>query len=189
MSSYKKTIFKNLFYVLLIIFVAFFATYQIYNKFHNERSINYTTTSKALNIEFQKENGNNIVLEDITPLADNIGLSTNPYIFTIENNLTEEANVIIKIEDNIKKMNKVNDKLIPKEYIKISIKTKGHDTDIYSLNELEDGIILHSKIAALSKEKYTIRVWVSSEIDTTNTELYYYGKITILENNKIIARN
>lgn len=188
MSSYKKTMFKNLIYVSLIIFVAFFATYQIYNKFHNERSTNYTTSSKALDIAFDAETGNKIILEDIKPLPDNLGLSTNPYTFTIENNLTENANIIIKIEDNNKKMEKVKEKLIPKEYIKVSIKTKGHDTDIYTLNELENGILLHSTISALSNEKYTVRVWVSSDIDTTNTDLYYYGKISILENNKLLAR-
>lgn len=188
MSSYKKSLFKNLLYISLIIFVACFLTYKIYDKFHTERSTNYTTSSKALDIAFDAETGNKIVLENETPLPDNLGLSTNPYTFTIDNNLTEEANVIIKIEDNTKKLNKVKDKLIPKNYIKISIKTKGHDTDIYTLEELEDGVLLHSKIDALSKEKYTIRVWVSSDIETTNTDLYYYGKISILENNKLLAR-
>ena len=188
MSSYKKSLIKNLLYVSLIVLIACLATYKIYDKFHTERSTNYTTSSKALDIAFDAETGNKILLEDINPLPDNLGLSTNPYTFTIENNLTESANVIIKIEDNNKKMDKVKDKLIPKEYIKISVKTKGHDTDIYTLNELEDGILLHSKIDALSKEKYTVRIWVSSDIDTTNTDLYYYGKISILENNKLLAR-
>ena len=188
MTSYKKSMFKNLLYILLIIFVACFLTYKIYDKFHTERSINYTTSSKALDIEFHEDTGNKINLDGTNPLPDNLGLSTNPYIFTIENNLTEEANVIIKIDDNTKKMNKIADKQIPKKYIKVSIKTKGHDTDIYTLDELEDGVLLHSKIDALSKEKYTIRLWVSSEIDTTNTDIFYYGKITIKENNKVIAR-
>ena len=46
----------------------------------------------------------------------------------------------------------------------------------------------YQEIKALDEQNYTIRVWVASEIETTNLDLHYHGKIQIIENDSILAR-
>ena len=56
------------------------------------------------------------------------------------------------------------------------------------MSELTDNILLETEIKALDEQNYTVRVWVASEIETTNFDLHYHGKIQIIENDSILAR-
>lgn len=183
----KKELIKNFIRIGIIILFACIATYMIYNKFHTERSVDYS--SKSLDIIFHETTGDKITLDKITPLTDNLGLSSTPYDFTITNNLTEDVDLKIKLvedKDQVKEDN-CEEKQIPKKYIKVAIKENGKNK-ILTLDELEDNVLLDTKINALEKNTYTVRIWTSQDIESTELDLHYHGKIQIVENETIIAR-
>lgn len=184
----KKLIIKNVLIIGIIILVACFFTYKIYNRFHTERSIDYSSSS--LDITFHEKSGEKITMTKVTPLSDNLGLSSKAYDFSIKNNLTEPVKVTIKLVDDLEEIEKddCSEISIPKEYIKVSIKENNGKNDIYTLSELTEDTLLITEIKALGEESYTIRVWTSSEIETTNLDLHYHGKIQIIENDSILAR-
>ena len=133
-------------------------------------------------------------------LLDSIDLNLIDYDFSIDyddfleenfkNNLTEPVKVTIKLVDDNETIEKDNciESSIPKEYIKVSIKENNGKNNVYTINELTDDILLETEIEALDEQNYTIRVWVASEIETTNLDLHYHGKIQIIENDSILAR-
>ena len=187
-NNYKKEMLKSLILVIIIIGIACVSTYYIYNKFHQSRGIDYT--SESLNITFHEKTGDKVTLDKVTPLNDNLGLTTNPYNFTIKNNLTEKVNVTIKLIDDIEEIEKdlCSEKQIPRNHIKVSIKSSGNQTEILYLNELQDNTIYNVEMEALEKIDFTVRVWTDQDIEVTDTDLHYHGLIQILENNNSLAR-
>jgi len=184
----KKLILKNVIIIGIIILVACFFTYKIYNRFKIEGSIDYSSSS--LDITFHEKSGEKITINKVTPLSDNLGLSSKPYDFSIKNNLTEPVKITIKLVDDTETIEKDNciESSIPKEYIKVSIKENNGKNEVYTMSELTDNILLETEIKALDEQNYTIRVWVANEIETTNLDLHYHGKIQIIENDSILAR-
>jgi len=189
----KKELIKNGVIIGIIILFACIMTYKIYYKFHEERSVEYS--SDSLEVYFNEKDGEKIVLDKVTPLTDNLGLTTKSYSFTINNNLTEDVPILIKLVDDNDKLKeeeciekKCEEKLIPKKYIKVSIKENNNRNEIFILDELKDNILLNTNIHALENNTYTIRVWVKDDIDLVDTDLNYYGKIQVVENNNVLAR-
>lgn len=187
-NNYKKQMIKNIILILIIIGIACISTYYIYNKFHKSRSIDYS--SESLDITFHEKSGDKITLDKVTPLNDNLGLATNSYNFTIKNNLTEKTNVTIKIAEDTEEIEKdgCQEKQIPKDHIKISLKTSGTTTQIISLKDLQNNILISTEMEALEKRDFTIRVWTDQNIEVTDTDLHFHGIIQILENNNSLAR-
>ena len=184
----KRELIKNGIMIGLIILFACFVTYKIYYKFHEERAIDYS--SKSLDIVFHEKTGDKIFIDKLVPLTDNLGLSSKPYTFTVSNNLTEDVSFKIKLirdEEEID-LDKCSDKLISEKYLKVSIKDDSNKTKIYNMEELKDDVLLDAKIKALEENTYTVRVWVKDDVESTDTDLHYHGKLQIVEDNNILAR-
>ena len=188
MSKLKKEMIKSFILVLIIIGIACISTYNIYNKFHKSRSIDYS--SESLDITFHEKTGSKITIDKVTPLNDNLGLTTNAYSFTIKNNLTEKISVTIKVADDLEeiKQDECEDKQIPKNHIKVSIKSTGTQTQIMTLTELENEVLMTTEMEALETKDFTVRAWTDQDIDVTDTDLHYHGLIQIYENNNSLAR-
>lgn len=185
---YRKAMIKNVILIGIIMFVAVFSTYCIYDSFSNTEEIDYSSTS--LDITFHEEAGEELDITKITPLSDSVGLSSNGHTVTITNNLTEEVNYKIKIVDNEKKMKEQNCEgiTIPREEIRVSIKKNGGETAIYKLSELKDNEILSTTAKALDEIKYTIRIWVNNGTTLPRgSNHHYHGLIQIIENDTMVA--
>ena len=185
----KRMLIKNVFKITIIILFACLSTYYIYNKFHNERSVDYS--SDSLDITFREESGDKITIDKVTPLNDSVGLSSKSYEFTIKNNLTEKIGVTIKLvkdEDAILEDDCL-ERSIPEKFIKVAIKENSKLNEIHTINELVDETILSTTIDPLEERNYNVRVWTSSEMSETNEDLHYHGKIIILENKDIETRS
>ena len=117
---YKKYTRKQEFVIItFILLLALVSTYFIYNKFSDERKIDYN--SDSLEIVFSDSTGDKITMKKVTPLNDSVGMSTKAYNFSIKNNLTETKGVKIILEDDEKAIKKDNceDKLLPKVTAKL----------------------------------------------------------------------
>ena len=185
----KKEIIKNIVIISVILFIAVFSTYYIYEKFNNDDVIDYS--SESLDIVFHEDEGEELNITKITPLTDSVGLSSKAHTITITNNLTESVKYKIKVLDN-------NDKIlaqicegitIPKDEIKVSIKEENEETKIYKLSEIEEtGILISTKAKALEEKKFTIKIWVSNETTLPSGSIHHYhGLIQVIENDTTLA--
>ena len=185
--NYKKERLKSALIICFILAIAIFATHHIYYKFQNERNTDYS--SESLDITFHEETGDKVALTRVTPVTDAVGLSSQSYTFTIKNNMTIPVDYTIKLVDDLEMVFEDNcgEIEMPKDIIRVAIKSE-EKTEIYTLSELEDGVLETDKIKPLDEEEYTIRVWT-----TQNTTLqagstrHYHGKIQIVEDENQIA--
>ncbi len=188
-NLYRKEMIKNIVIIGVILFIAVFSTYHIYYSFSSENGvIDYSSTS--LDITFPEDEGEELNITKITPLTDSVGLSSKGHTIKITNNLTEEVKYKIRIVDNVEKMEEAECKgiTIPREEIRVSIKAPGKETEVYSLTELEEGVLLSTRAKPLATDKFTIRIWVSNETTLpSGSKHHYHGLIQVVENDTTLA--
>lgn len=185
--NYKKQRIKSALIICFILALAIFATHHIYYKFQNERNTDYS--SESLDITFHEETRDKVTLSRVTPVTDSVGLSSQAYTFTIENNMTIPVNYTIKLVDDIEIVfeDGCSEYQMPKDIIRVAIKNN-KKTGIYNLSELNDGILAQTKIKPLEEEEYTIRVWTKQDTTLqTGAIRHFHGKIQIIEDNREVA--
>lgn len=185
----KKEIIKNTVYITFILLIAVVSTYFIYNKFQKTRTVDFN--SDSLDVAYHETSGDKITINKVTPVTDSVGLSSKAYSISIRNNLTEKVRYKVKVLDDTEKMSEYDSEtLIPKEDIRISVKVNKEDTEIYSLNELEDSVLLDTEITALGNDNVSIRVWIKQDSKLPiGSEMYYNGLIQLVEEDSSIATN
>lgn len=178
----KKEIIKSIVKTSLILLLAIVSTYYIYYKFQGEGNVDYS--SDSLEVVYHDSEGDKIKITKLTPVTDSVGLSSNSYTISLKNNLTMDVNYKIKILIDEEKILEDNcgDILIPMEDIRISVKNGKNNNHIYSLDELEDGILLEETIKALKSEDIVIRAWVRRETTLTpGSKMHFHGIIQLIE--------
>ncbi len=188
MYNAKKERLKNIIIITVILLIAVVSTHYIYYKFRDERSVDYN--SESLDVIFHESSGDKVTLTRVNPVTDSVGLSSKAYTFTITNNLTEKVSYKIKLVEDIEQtvLDECEEYSIPKEYIRVSIKEDKESNIIYSLNELEDNLLLETEIPALGEKNYSIRVWNARESTiTAGSLLHYHGIIQVIEANGDLA--
>ena len=185
----KKEIIKNTVYITFILLLAIISTYLIYHKFQDTRNIDFS--SESLDVTYHDIEGDKITIDKITPVTDSVGLSSKSHSISIKNNLTENVKYKIKLLDDKEAYEGLEeDKLIPKEDIRVSVKVNKKDTEIFDLVELEEGILLEDEIYALSTDHISIRLWIKQDSKLPSGEdMYYNGIIQIIEENSSVAMN
>lgn len=185
--NYRKERLKSALIICFILAIAIFATHHIYYKFQNERNTDYS--SESLDITFHEETGDKVTLTRVTPVTDAVGLSSQSYTFTIKNNMTIPVDYTIKLVDDLEMVFEDNcgEIEMPKDIIRVAIKSE-EKTEIYTLSELEDGVLETDKIKPLDEEEYTIRVWtIQNTTLQAGSTRHYHGKIQIVEDENQIA--
>ncbi|MBQ9019450.1 MAG: hypothetical protein IJ097_04000 [Bacilli bacterium] len=181
----RREIIKNTVYIFFIMLLAIIPTYYIYNKFQGDRNIDFN--SESLDVTYHEKSGNKLSLTKITPVTDSVGLSSKTYLISIKNNLTEDVDYKLKVLDDIEKIkeDECQDITIPKDDIRISIKTNKKATKIYSLNELENDVLLTDTINALEKKDISIRVWIRQDSSLPRgSKMHYHGIMQIEEEDR-----
>ncbi len=172
---------KNTVYVFFILLLAVVSTYYIYNKFQKVRSVDLN--SDFLDVTYYESTGNKISISKVIPVTDSVGLSSNAYLISIKNNLTEKVKYKVKLEDDFESiLPEEMEHLISKDDLRVSIKVNKNDNKIYNLNELEDGILLEDTIDALDKNNIAIRVWIKQDCSLPmGINMYYHGVIKVID--------
>lgn len=186
----KREIIKNSVYIIFILLIAIVSTYYIYNKFQVDNNIDFN--SDSLDVTYHESTADRLTLNKVTPVTDSVGLSSKSYNITVTNNLTESVSYKIKIVDDLEKIveDECSDNLISKEDIRISIKNGNTDNKIYNLNELEDGILLDSKVKALEKKNLAIRIWIKQGSTLPiGSLMHYHGVVQVIEEDNSVAIN
>ena len=185
--SQKQEMKKNIIYITFILLLAIVSTYFIYHKFQGVRRVNFN--SESLDVTYREKTGDKIAITKVTPVTDSVGLSSKAYLMTVKNNLTEKVDYQINIEDDLEELLEVEEEeLIPKEDIRISVKAGKMITKIYTLDELENGILLEDTLNALEEKNIAIRVWIKQDCSIpTGSNMYYYGIIQVIEESTSLA--
>ena len=185
--NYRKQRIKSALIICFILALAIFATHHIYYKFQSQRNTDYS--SESLDITFHEETGDRVTLSRVTPVTDSVGLASQSYTFTIKNNMTIPVNYTIKLVDDLETVfeDGCSEYQMPKDIVRVAIKDN-KKTDIYNLVELNDGILVQTKIKALKEEEYTIRVWTRKDTTLQAGDVrHYHGKIQIVEDDREVA--
>ena len=185
----KKEIIKNTVYITFILLLAIISTYFIYNKFQSNRNIDFN--SESLDVTYHESSGDKLTIKRITPVTDSVGLSSKAYTITVKNNLTERVQYKIKVLDDEELNAEYDaDSLIPKDNIRISVKVNKEENEIYSLDELEDEVLLDNEIEALGTNNISIRIWIKQDTKLpAGSDMYYNGLIQLIEENSSVAIN
>ena len=187
MYNRKKEIIKSCVYTFFILGLAVVSTYFIYNKFQGVRSVD--VTSESIDVTFHETTGDKVGLYKVTPVTDSVGMSSKSYNISIKNNLTENVSYSIKLVDDLEKIveDGCEDKLIPKSDIRVSVKVKKKENVIYTLNDIENGILLDDEVLALDEANISIRLWVRHDSTLPNgSRMHYHGILQVAEGNNII---
>lgn len=182
----RREIIKNTVYVSFILLLAVVSTYYIYNKFQGARNIDFN--SESLDVTYHEKTGDKLTLNKVIPVTDSVGLSSKAYTITIKNNLTEKVDYKVKIVDDLDTINsdQCNDNLISKNDIRISIKENRKNNKIYTLSEIEDGLLLDDEMDALEKKDLAIRIWIKQDSTLPmNAKMHYHGIMQIVEDDKV----
>ena len=186
----KKEMIKNIAYITVILLLAIISTYHIYHKFETDRNIDFN--SESLDVTYHEATGDKLTITKITPVTDSVGLSSKSYNITIKNNLTEKVDFKIKVVDDLEKIveDACEGQLIQKENIRISIKNGDRDNKIYTLNELEDSILLDEKMKALEERDFAVRIWISQNSTLPlGSNMHYHGIVQVVEDDTSVAIN
>ncbi len=177
----RQEMIRNVIYIFFILFLVVISTHYIYYKFQKVRSVDFN--SDFLDVTYYEETGNKITLSKVTPVTDSVGLSSNAYLISIKNNLTEKVDYKIKLQDDLKAiLPEEEDRLIPKDDLRVSIKVNKNDNKIYNLNEVEDGILLEDTIEALGKTNIAIRIWIRQDCSLPmGINMYYHGEMLVTD--------
>lgn len=184
----KRAIIKNTIFILAILILAVVATYNIYYHFSRATDIEYS--SESLDITFHEQNGSKVTLVKAVPVSDSVGLSSAAYTFTVKNNLTEPVEYKVKLVDDADAIIKdlCTEQQIPKELLRVSIKVGNGKNSVYTLSDLEDGVLENDIIGALEEKNYSIRLWLNnSPTMSIGNDLHYHGIIEIVEDNDKLA--
>ena len=184
----KKILIKNVTFIVAIFALAIIATYNIYYHFIDATDIDYS--SESLDITFHEKNGANVTVTKAIPVSDSVGLSSTAYTFTIKNNLTEAVNYQIKLVEDIEEVidDLCGEQQIPKELLKISVKEDNLKNVIYTVSELQDGILDSDIMEPLEEKDYSVRIWVgNSDTLIIGSNLHYHGMIQVIENGVDLA--
>ena len=182
----RREIIKNTVYIFFILLIAIISTYYIYNKFQGDRNIDFNSAS--LDVTYHEKTGDKLTLNKVIPVTDSVGLSSKAYLISVKNNLTEKVNYKLKIVDDLDKIeeDQCEGNLITSDNIRISIKENRKNNKIYTLSELEDGLLLDDEINALEKKNLAIRIWINQDSALPmNAKMHYHGIMQIIEDDKV----
>ncbi len=178
---YRKQKFKSGCMIALIFIFAIFSTYFIYEKFSKQREKDYD--SGEMEVIFHEKNGNQIHLTQFVPVTDSVGLSSNSYTFTVENNTAKDISYIIKLVKDEKAIINCGcqDRQIPIELLKLSFRKDHLAPTAFVLSEYPDGILQTDTLKAGGKEDYSIRLWAMRSNFMVDKTSHFHASIQVIE--------
>ena len=160
--------------VILISLIALIGTsYAILTMtVEGEKSI--SLTAGILKVDFTE--GDNINLENASPISDSKGLEQTPYTFTITNRGNINAYYHVSIEED-------SNNTLSNSYLKMKVTgTNGYDSGIirvsnYGVGDFE--IIGEDILEPEESVTYTLNIWLDEEADNSAQGKIYQSKIVV----------
>ena len=180
-NNYKRYMIKNTFIITFLFIFAIVATYIIYNKFINLREKDVDTGK--MEVVFHSKDSNKINLTSFIPVTDAVGLSSKEYDFTVKNNSQEKVKYKIMLVDNLEiiKNDNCDNKIIPKELLKLSLRVDHQAPILRILSEYGDNVLFEDVLDAKEEEDYSVRIWALKNDFLIDKESHFHAIIKVIE--------
>lgn len=177
----NKMLIKSFVFIFLILGLAVFSTYKIYNKFESTRD--KISSSPDLTVTYHGKQGEKVTMTKVVPVTDAVGLSSNAYKFTIKNNKGTKVKYRVVLKEDAETYKKDNclENKIPDNIVKVGIHPSGEVSKIYNLDDLEGKVLDTGTISPQSEEDYTVRFWISKNTIATESNMHFHGIIVVEE--------
>lgn len=179
MDENKKKIIRNSFFVICTILMFIFVSYAVF-AFSQEGTEENKITTGTLLLTLDETASSGISLENAIPVTDSDGMLNDPYIFTIENTGTLNANYQVVLENDAEKYNAdgCNNNKLPWQAIKYAFSKDGSTPEVALLSG-NDGIFDTGLLAPGEKKTYTLRLWISENAQNEIMGTHFHGKIKV----------
>ena len=131
-------------------------------------------TAGILKVDFSE--GDNINLENMSPISDSKGLKTTPYTFTITNTGNIDAYYHISLEEDV-------NNTLDNRYIKMKMTgSNGYDSGVIKVNSYGKGtfeIYGEDILSPSDKVTYKLWMWLDEEADNSVQGTIYQSKIVV----------
>ena len=164
--------------VLIVLVVVMGATYAwLTITLTSTKSNDVVVGNLSLKIDDDLKDG--IHLENAIPVSDTVGLSYEPYYFSLTNNGSIESNYTIYLDDGSidSGITRMND-----EYLKYSLEKNGTGSESKFLKSIktEQGRILDSGILKVGEtNEYNFRLWIDHNVENDVMTTVFSGKIRV----------
>ncbi len=179
--NYRKHMLKSAIIITFLLALAIVSTYIIYHTFSSRREQDIDTGE--MEVVFHNSSGNKINITSFKPVTDAVGLSSTAYSFTVKNSTLNSVNYKIVLESNSSRISKdeCEEKTIPSELLKISLRVDHQTPTAMLLSEYEDNVIYEDTLDANSEEEYTIRIYAINSNFVIDKDSHYHAIIKVIE--------
>ncbi len=186
-SSFKDKVFKIIRRDVFITFLSVLGvslillgnSYALFTSFNTSKEYNAINIG-TLKMEYTDVDVNkSLNLTDSLPMTDADGLKTKGYRFSLTNDGTLATKYAIRLVDDndLIKIDECADKLLPKNFIKVSI-DNSVPVLLSSLKEA-DYTLIEGTLQPGEKIVYSLKAWLDIESDNTIFNKHYHGKLLI----------
>ena len=167
----KKEITKIAFLAMILLIVTVGTSYALFNVLVKSDK---DTEIIAGTFKVNFEDGNEIILNNASPMSDEEGLNTTGYKFTVDNSGTIDAKYNVSLEERDSK-----EMTLDKKYVKYSIKE--NDGSWSEPQLLSNGLVLRKdKLLATSmKDTYELKLWLSENAPNETQGKRFDAKVVI----------
>ncbi len=171
--------------LLLVLGISFGFTYA-WMKMNEKENLTEEQKLASLEISLDKTNSSSIVLDDLYPMNEIGGLSTDPYKLTLKNNGKYSINYALNLEDDLDAIQQCSEenegvacKTISRDELHYSLKKDGGEISNGLLKD-SHGVIDMGIIEADATEiNYELKLWLDYDTEIDFTDAKFYGKFEI----------
>lgn len=171
---------ENIKSILSIISVSFFLIFMTCSVYLPKRLILLSSFAFLQNQKdfYIEDLSKGILLKDIIPVTDDIGLQYDPYQFRVVNNSDSKVVYQIVFSKNVTKT-EINEKnILSNKYLKFSLNSLSNKLVEPTILP-DDGIIYKASIDAHSQEIFEFRMWLDWDADNGAMNKIFAGKVEI----------
>lgn len=130
------------------------------------------------NLELSLEDGKAIYIENALPVEDEVGLSYDPYHFTLKNDGTIDSEYTIYLDDDNDSIGEDEVKM-KDQFIKYNLVTKGISSGVAILGDMENRKIYSGTLKINESQEFDLRLWMDINATNEAMDTVFAGKIRV----------
>ncbi len=175
----NKKFIKISIFVICAVLMLFLVAYAIFTFTGLGTKENRLSTG-TLVLTMDESMSNGISISNAVPISDSEGINTDPYVFSIENTGTLNANYRILLVDDLEKYedHHCSDNKMPWKNIKYELKKDGGASSVDLLSS-SSGLFDTGVLAPGKKKNYTLKLWIEESSGNEIMGTHFHGRIKI----------
>ena len=175
----KKKLGNKKFMILdVLVFILMLGVSYAWLTFQVEGEREFNLTPQGLDIEII-EKSKDLTLSSSMPVPDKVGMQSEPFEFSIQNNSKVDVQYVLKLVDDEEKKNSCSKcKFIPSQDINYELVRKSLDKvdTLTDERKIDTGIL---KRGEKNKVDYALKIWLKEDATNDSNGGVFYGKIEV----------